>query len=75
MVVNMGKNKKQDSTRIASEIGVDPNPTEPGSYNVEVENIMFCMAEYFHFDGGKWDIPTEFQGRRIWWYNVRYEDS
>jgi hypothetical protein len=68
----MGKNKKPDRT--ICEIGVDPNPTEPGSYNVEVENIMFCMPEYFKFDGEKWDIPTHFQGRRIWWYNVRYED-
>ena len=68
----MGKNKKQDSTRIASEIGVDPNPTEPGHYNVQVDNIMFCMPEYFKFDGEKWNIPTHFQGRKIWWYNVRY---
>jgi hypothetical protein len=68
----MRKNKKQDSTRIVSEIGVDPNPPVSGSYNVEVENIMFSMPEYFIFDGEKWDIPTEFQGRRIWWYNVRY---
>lgn len=49
------------------EIGVDPNPPA-GSYVVDVENIMFCCAQFIEFDGEQWHIPSDFTGRRIWWY-------
>jgi hypothetical protein len=49
-------------------IGRDKNPEKPGSYNVDVEGIMFCCAYYLEFDGISWEIPSEFADRKIWWY-------
>ena len=53
-------------------IGVDPNPTEPGSYNIDIEGIMACCAIYAEFDGEKWHIPeyyVEDKDGKVWWYD------
>lgn len=54
-------------------IGVDPNPSEPGEYNIEIEGIVSCCAIFVNFDGEKWDIPSYYfetgQDCKVWWYD------
>lgn len=54
-------------------IGVDPNPSKPGEYNIEIEGIMSCFAIFATFDGEKWDIPEFYFSQKkdckVWWYS------
>lgn len=45
------------------------NPTEAGTYCVDVEGMRYCVPYYLTFDGVNWtDIPDKFIGKQIWWY-------
>ena len=58
-------------TTFIKEIGVDPNPTKPGHYQIEVEDIMFSQAAYAEFDGEKWEDLSSYMydyPKRVWWY-------
>lgn len=52
---------------ILYEIGVDRKPSNPGVYNIQVENIMVFVAGYAEFDGNLWKLPISYWNKRIWW--------
>lgn len=52
-------------------------PSKPGSYEIDVEGIMFCFAQFLNFDGERWEtIPKYWANRKIFWYdyNMSGED-
>lgn len=53
---------------IRKEIGVDSNPSKPGTYGVTIEGIRSMLPITLVFDGQLWNIDREFRNRRIWWY-------
>ena len=64
-------------TTIVKEIGVDPNPTKPGHYYIDIGKIIpSTFFKFAYFDGEKWDLSkyaltgTE----RIWWYENEQKD-
>lgn len=55
------------------EIGVDANPSKPGTYDVEVDGILSIFQITLDFDGQSWNIDGAFQGKRIWWFDTNKE--